>query len=448
MQDFYNFLRELGIIDAPDVFEVIRKMKHEEVTELAKQCYLLTEKRPHIVSPSLFNFSVNSSIPGGMHRCAEINCRLNTSHAFSIFSAMYAETVYLPNFFEHIYHNLTDGFDFENEDQYLNFEKRLAGDIVLMFNLRPLFEAGILRINPQLGAYCNGCLQKKREDEEKLNNQFSHIEEEIIPLLAEKVKLTLGSDGALFLGDPDNYLNSEVLKFSIVPKELKKYVKKYRYTLSSEDALKLKPLWAYFLNPIFNDLAVQKFTTNSLDLNYLTDKKLEAEIIDRMAQSDTKLMPKNLLVKEVIQELPFIENISLESLVKLRAKEHESFIVYRDNIRLAIKEVQNLATPYEAKQIVDDVINPAINKIDQIIKNNRNSFIKQGVKKIAYNSLILSAGLFADKFSGIDMSKILGALGAYKGTEIFGDFSNSTKKPEAVLNNNYYFLWKIKNSSK
>ena len=73
-------------------------------------------------------------------------------------------------------------------------------------------------------------------------------------------------------------------------------------------------------------------------------------------------------VKELIHQLPFIQNVPLASLLDLRQEEEESFQCYRDAIRSAASLARESNDVDSLQSIKDNILSPTIYKIDAIIK--------------------------------------------------------------------------------
>ncbi len=447
IEEFYDYLNSLGIYNPPDVFEVVPSFDIDEIIQFAVQCYLLTEASNRDRGyEGIFNFSVGGAIGGGIFPCSEIQCRLINVQQLRTFSALYADKVLIPNLFEHIYHRLEHGFDFKNETQFGFFINHLLGDVVMMLDLQPLFKIGTLRINPQLGAYCKPCLIEKRKAEKKINAEFNKIEKRVAAQLARDVIFVFDKSSAIVVkDDPKNYLNGSVISFGILPKYLRSYVKKAPHSFSPQEVKKLK-IYNYFISPVFDDLILQKYSMISMNTSYLTSSRLESEVIDNLTNNrGDNSSQEGKEVHGLIQNLPFVQNATLDSIIALRDREAESFAAYRDAIKIALAENKD---KHSAKQVVEDVVSPAINKLELIIKNQQKSLVKQAGRKLLLNTLILTAGYFANEVSNVDMKTVLETMGVYKASEIGMDILKSKDIPGDAKNHDYYFLWKLKNQTR
>lgn len=436
MGEFYEYLHSLHINEPPDVFDVIPKLSFEELIKTGIQCYTLTETR---VRPTqnlgVFDFSASGSISGGIYPCSEIDCRLRNVYELAAFSALYADKVIIPNPFEHIYHYLTSDFNFANQEQFYIFCNRLMGDIVIMLNLRPLVDGGILYINPQLRSFCKECWARNLKEQKALINDFHKLESRIITDLNKNIKFVLDTKKTIVAEGTPNYLGSEVFRFLILPKIFETFKKSIPHTFSPTEVETLR-LWEPFVTPVIEDLILQKFSMVNLNTAYLTNRGIEADIINNFEENADKNKEK-AIIDGMAHKLPFIENATLSSLVNVRRHEAEAFAVYRDVVKNTIQETKNETNAAIIKNIVEDKINPELHKLDQIIKNHKDDFQRQGRKDLVFNSLLLIAGLF----SGSNSALIGGTSAILK--DLLKDYSGAKQIPTVVKNSDYYFLWKL-----
>ena len=440
MGEFYEYLHSLHINEPPDVFEVIPKLSFEKIIETAIQCYTLTETK---VRPTkdfdVFDFSASGSISGGIYPCSEIDCRLRNVYELAAFSALYADKVLIPNPFEHIYHHLTSDFNFANKEQFYNFCNRLIGDIVIMLNLRPLVDGGILYINPQLRSFCKECWARNLKKQKALIDEFHKLETRIVTDLNKNIKFVLDTTKTIVAEGTPNYLGSEVFRFSILPKVLKTFRKSIPHTFSPTEVQTLR-LWEPFITPVIEDLILQKFSMVNLNTAYLTNRGIEADIINNFEEK-TEGSKEKAIIDGMAHKLPFIENATLNSLVKMRQHEAEAFAVYRDVVRNTIQETKNETDVAIIKSMVEDKINPELHKLDQIIKNHKDDLQRHGRKDIVFNTLLLITGLFSNSNSTI----IEGTSALLR--DLLKDYSDSKHVPTRVKNSDYYFLWKLEKQS-
>ncbi len=442
MNEFYDYLKELGIVSPSDVPKIILKMSTENLINVAIHCYVLTERKPPSPEENSFSFTVNSSISGGIHPCSDIACRLKQANEFASLTAMYVDAVYMPNFFEYMYMVSAEGHSFRNAQQFANFRNRFIIDLILMLRLKPLFLANILRINPQLGSYCSRHLAEKKTYEENLITRFKKIEGDVISQLVTKVKFSISAQNTLIPDDPGNFLGGGVNRFINLPEQLLKYRKLAPYTFTDAEVINLG-IWEPFVVPIFEDLISQKYSMNTSDLAYLTNRKIESEIIN-LLDTEHSGTATEMLIGGLVHDLPFIRNAPLDALLILRAQQPESFKCYRDAVRLAVSQAQDVDDPKTIQLIKNDVILPALNQINKIVTNNRDEFVTKGFRDAAISSAALTAFLFSSGHGLPGAGNItLGTTVVKKAISTCENFCRAFDVPATAKNNDYYFLWEI-----
>jgi hypothetical protein len=181
----------------------------------------------------------------------------------------------------------------------------------------------------------------------------------------------------------------------------------------------------------------------NFDAAYITNRKLETDIISYLSEIPEEQLKSKAIIDGLVHRLPFLQNASLDSLVNVRHKESEAFEVYRDAVTEIIKDIKDEIDSKKIKIIIAENIEPKLHKIDQILKNHKDEFTNNGKQKVVFNSILFTAGLFVNQFTGMDLKTILGLGGAYKLGKIYSDFSMAKKIPNQVKNSDYYFLWKL-----
>lgn len=410
------------------------------------ECYLLTEasSRPKR-NEGIFNFSVSSSISGGVTPCSSPQCRINNSYDLASFAALYSEKIYIPNPFEHIYRRSESNFEFDNEGQFFYFINQVIGDVMILLTFRPLFKHNIFSINPQMISVCDDCWNKKRKKQRDIDKKIIESREKIINKINENVTFKIDKMGAIVISGTE-YIGGEVLRFITIPEHLKIYHKKRPYIFSKEEVKDLE-LYGYFMNSAIDDIMTQKFFMDDFNVSYLTNRGIDSDIIQSLIDGKEQENRKReySIINGLSHELPFVQDSTLEDLIDVRESEQESFRVYRDAIRMAIKDTENVDTLKLVEEIKRDIIDPSLNKIELQIKNNKEKFKTRLRGKLRFNSLLLSGGLFASSYLGLDPKEILAFGGMHTLKDFIADSEDKKVIPNEVKNSNYYFIWKLKN---
>lgn len=449
MKEFFEYLASIGITAAPDTFSILGRTLEQSgldaICDIAAQCYVLSETAsnyPKDTLTSVFQFSVGSSVSGGVRPCSEIACRVNNLYDLAIFSALYAERVYIPNPFEHLYGHLQRGFEFDSDTARVAFVNQIAGDIVVMFNLKPLIEGGIVRINPQFRSFCKEHWGEHVIEAKTFQKKMGVLDPRLIKLLNEHVRFEMKKDKTILLHDPQKYTNLEVLGFIKFPENLTSYLGRAPYIFSPNEVEALG-IWQALVIPAVNEVVFQKYSMFKQNASYLTSYGLEKDIIDGLSSHTEERRSKELF-DALIHELPFVSNVTIESLMQLRREENEVFEIYRDKLSEIIRNIGDRKIgPREAREIIQDEINPQLHKIDQVIKSHSASLNTRAAGMIIFDVVMsISAGIFGDWRT----SSGLGGLYALK--DILGTIFSARTKPLSAVNEDLFFLWSVRNKAR
>jgi len=313
---------------------------------------------------------------------------------------------------------------------------------------KPLFDAGILAINPQMRSYCEACWKRHIIEQRNIARGIRKIEPGVISDLCKNIKFIIDNDRSILIKGAESYVAMETFSLVKFPKELSAYTKSLPHTLTKNEVLKSK-IWQAVVMPAIQDLILQKISMMSIGASYLTNRGIDSDIINRFNYTNTKdVQSGDELVNYLAHELPFIRNSSLDKLIRFRTDHSEAFQTYRDSIRDSLKDI-TIKDHTEIKNIVDEQINPEIHKLDRLFKTHQDEFKTKVRQKILIDTLVLSAGIFADKMFGIDIPTFISSTGGLLSLKgIVRDAMKINEETDQIQNNNLYFLWKLKQSSK
>lgn len=446
MEVFFEYLKSLNIHTPTDVFDVLEKMEPEKIIELAFRCYELTEySEPEKINNGIFNFSAGTAISGGIYPCSDIQCRLENVYELSVFAALYADKVLIPNYFEYM-HDFEPKF--KNVDQFSNFVNKLAGDLVLMLDLKPLILERIICLNPAMRWSCESCRAKNQIKEKELQKILKKVEQKIISDVAENVRFTLDREQSIVISGTPGYVATEVLKLIVLPPKLKKYIKQAPYIFNKNE-VKILGLQELLISPIFNDLIVQKYSMQMYEVAYLTKHKLEARIISEINKTKETEVAENAMLQGFTHEIPFVQNASISKLLQLRKSEEGAFAIYRDAVRKTIFDLRSEKDPSKIQELVQERILPEIRKIDRIIITHGEDLSEKIKGRAILDTMVITGGLLANKLFGLDAGAIVAAVGGVSTLrDLSPDVLSLPRVPVEAKMNEYYFLWKLKNKQK
>ncbi len=193
------------------------------------------------------------------------------------------------------------------------------------------------------------------------------------------------------------------------------------------------------IEPIIDDFLLHSVWREHDKTTYLTNRPIDTLIMKNLGQNDFE---NNNTLDYIKPILPLIQNSNIENLLKIRDNDYESFLVYRDRLRQIINS-NNLNSEKEYKEAYNDLIQPEINRMNNVLKKNKKHLIKQIGADIFLTSIVCSVGIY-NNFSFDGITGIMSLLGVSTGVK---DIVKLNSK-QAIEDNDLYFLWKVNEKNK
>jgi hypothetical protein len=197
---------------------------------------------------------------------------------------------------------------------------------------------------------------------------------------------------------------------------------------------------------VFDDVLFELALAYALGTSFLADRNLQLEILDRLNGRKRVAERNALLYKYLTTIVPFAPDVPIGALFKLRQRESEAFLVFRDSLTKAVDTVSSERTfdKHDAQELYSDVVLPSLSQLDVRVKSAQKDLIKgTGTKALAW-----SAALGIGILSGIVPKSIESAVQAMGVAKIMADLAEgglkSHQRPEAIRQDKMYFLWKVR----
>lgn len=441
----FDVLANHAIFDGVSAQQIITNYSADRALTLLGECYAsINDEQEVETQPSLFNFSPSSSLAGGPSPCSNLTCRIENAYNLSIFGSLYSDLLVLPNMFDYYFHYQNDVKQpFTNREEESHFLSRFANDVSVLFQYKPLLDAGIAVIHPTETIICHGCQRLRLASSRNFEGQLSSAYESMKPKLSKKIEAYRVSKGKLEITDSANYTGgSFILHMSEKhQKELDKNAKRYPYKLKTNEIIKSGLLDLIMQDSLY-DLMEKNYYEDLKNTTFLTNRQIDADLIE--ASASTMGIESPVASSGLYHSLPFLHDILLEDIVNIRLREHQAFIVYRNALTKAMKESE--ATPDELANVY---IKPALEEITNTIQNNKKYFRNKAGKTIIYSSVAVTAGAIASKLLNLPLStELITTAGALLATPtIVPDLAEANSTPREARNDPYYFLWKIQKRS-
>lgn len=418
---------------------------------------------PKILGLQDYHFLANSKMSGLYEGgCPYWKCRLKRVDRLSRFATLYSDSVYIQNYFSWIKHF---NFDLKGPYQEYNLRDSVSGSIKIINRIEPMIRNGIVRFLPTGVGVCKDCYAEIMKRQEVV---YANLNEQIKKL--DKLYSETASANLRILSTPsvwdshkyeihvtcdeDLFDHGKYVKYisKLPPTLLKKVANKpslNEYKLSTSEVLRTH-LNTTILKAIAFDVSCLKFFCFNSNLKYLTDRTLDISFLQATTEEDNFLKYNEVLSSQLIFEMPIFSNISLTSLLKIRANEYDAFISYRETINDLVNEYiaqGHKLSPNIANQIYSDVIQPEVSRLDKRISSIRESAILRSLVKVALSTSSLIFGLYGN-YIPPEIRPFLISYGLYEAASTAKSLPDIIKTPAEIRNDNLYFLWKLSKKSK
>jgi hypothetical protein len=100
------------------------------------------------------------------------------------------------------------------------------------------------------------------------------------------------------------------------------------------------------------------------------------------------------------------------------------------------------ADEHHIRQVFEDVIRPELNKIDLVVRNERQRIARSLKTNVIFGAGVVSVGLSAGLFAP-DAGKLLAELGGFGfALGALNKLNQLFEEPASIRENNFYFLWR------
>lgn len=381
-----------------------------------------------------FNFSVDSTLQGGVFPCADENCRLENLDELARFSAMYANKTLIRSPIESSIDLCADLLDIEE----------LAFGIVATLRLESVVRAGYIGFSSDYQTICNSCLERKRKRESDAARYLDGLWVDVLDVFYENTssKICKNADGTLFLeiSGMEEFGAHSILDYDFDPKEvppaLLNFYRENGAVPLGVDELRAGGI-AGILSPIFNDILRLLISPLPAYSSHLTTRPAQVKVLNRMGSATRGDLSSSTGLASMCFELPISPDASLASILKLREDNLEAFQCWQDALSQGYRELKCDASA--AEEIQRDLINPELHRLDLTFKNNKKHFRTHLGIEAAVAAATAVAGYYGWPIQAISSVFGFDALRLIReGVDLFNN--------EGLKDSSMYFLWKLKRS--
>lgn len=433
----------------------IQRASIYDILEFCSQSVELSSVDDVLIDHSLLSHTASLSLSGSVHACSAIDCRLDRAKELSQFSAFYSDRIYINNFLcDHIEH-----LDEESPPDEDELKSRFAKDLLVLSYLKPFIEAGrIIPVTPP--NYCKHCLAKAtfgNKDDKRIEKAYM----ELVQDYRNEARVYIEKLGEIYIVNaeaPEDLLehgyrgmmmNKLPPEITTMPRIMKAINSGEKIELSK--TLKNKTKYnEYLAGDMFSGIVYELAMTNSLKTSYLSDSRLEINIIKNLT-NDVAIEKRNHIIDKYLTcFVPFVGNIEPSDVLAIRENEAEAFLLFRQKLSEAVNEVQSqndTISEKHAKQIYHDILEPQLARLDVDIKTAKRLMIKDTRRTALGWTAAISFGLYTG-FLPQGLAAAAAALGLTNvASDLLTDAMKKSDTEEAIRGSDMYFLWKVKKES-
>jgi hypothetical protein len=446
MSMLVNYLQELNLLTHEDLHKYIINSRIEEINNLVLYLRQIINEEYMLHDYSPFTFVPNDDI-SGTGGCIQLSCKIERATNFAIFSALYADRVYIQLDFitsEHYKPQNIQKIE-ANEKKSNRYKKLVEIDLALIITYSELIKKNIVYITPVHQTLCPNCFQKmifgtsNTINIDNLQKQYCNkamLKLDMIDIEHCKAMVTIENIPEFFSGHPLVRVFNDMDTIKLLSKEI------------VGDKITNKDFSDRIINRFVHEELVRIcYTTKySQDLNArLITNKLSDSMFLRMNNEHENLQClenyEELLPKYAI---PLINKLNIKDIIHLREEEQESFNKYRMALNNAAVEQIKVGNKLDQRKIYDDIIYPELNNLNMKLKQ-----LKQGrLSKIFETMIVVGTVVTANRFGDI-IGSSLQTIGTMFGLAVGAArthflLENENNKKADLQNNDFFFLWKLK----
>jgi len=388
-----------------------------------------------------------------------LSCRLRRVDELARFAILYADTVYIDNYFDFFFHEPTNPYE-----EY-SYRTGMAGDLKIINRLKPLLTSGLIRfIQPMEPGYhlCPKCTEQRIPTFKTASKNLRHLLTNLNNTYSSQTSVTLSTKPyagvtlyQLDVEGPDDLFEERgisILTEDLPPVLSKKIQAIPSHKLSqgiplSKDDIRKSGIISTSLEVIPRDIWVRQFLCNvsGMNLKYLTNRDIDRLFLEAATESSELKAYNDVIHNHIVYELPLILDMPFQSLLDVRQTEHDAFLVFRDSINEVVSKYvlsrKQLSTT-DASQIYFDLVQPKLNQLNKRIASIRSSKRKTAARDAAVAIGLLTFG-FCSSFLTPALQAVTLSLAGIQSLKTIGSVTEAVQIPEDIRNDNFYFLWKL-----
>jgi hypothetical protein len=181
---------------------------------------------------------------------------------------------------------------------------------------------------------------------------------------------------------------------------------------------------------LYSQTFTEAMIANDLGALYSTRSELIAEALGTTATADSSISGHSATVL-MNMELPFLKDMDVEKLMRVRQEEGEAFENFRTELDKQLRDLRTIDDPKQARIKAEN----ALHELSEVQIREINNKVASLKEKAIVTAGVAATGLVAAVQTG-GLSLLATAVAALKGAEVVLDYRKEIKRHPA------FFLWK------
>ena len=457
MNTFFEPLQKANLISKSEVnLRGLTSIPLMKLLDTVDQVAVSTADPPQPRNESVFSHCASIPMSGGLGECIAKHCRIARADELARFAALYSDCVYFNNFLADTAPSLSHPTD-QDEDE---LRDRLATDLEILLRLRPLIEAGLLVPYSTPHTYCLHCLASHTVSEDVGHRVDSALKAMYIELSADLTielkysdelyllnctsqKRITGHKTAVYVHrDPPSALKAR-------PSVLKRILRGER-VIASKALRRDLAIHEHEASQLLYSAIYQMAVAERAGAAYLTHRQVEIDTLQAISADEDMGLRNSVLGSNLTSIVPFVADVPIRRLTKLRQREEDAFIRYRAALRELVREVENEGTGLSqrtAQRMYVDILAPEISRLNQAVKEAKRDLVAAPLTSSAYFTAAIGLGLYSGLLP-TEAAVIGKALGL--GKVSLDAITRATQLADTKRNirqEKFYYLWKVRHAS-
>ncbi|MBN2128986.1 MAG: hypothetical protein JW741_05790 [Sedimentisphaerales bacterium] len=453
MDRFLEHMGRKGLIGGGTVNdEQIRCLSKSKILNIAEDLASLTPSPEESVLNPPITHCASISLGGGRDDCEFLECRRTRLDSLARFAAFYSDRVFVRNFFCDYEHRRERSID--------DLRMTLHDDIALILHIAPLLAQRLLILASEK-RLCPNCLGQALGFGSKCGREFHHAWNDLADEFLDSVVPTAVQKGrwiVIKVSCPEPYSEcGQVVVYNEVPRpfqarpRIMAQLSKGAKVKLSKTMIRALKIHHDLAGKVVHSVAYHAIMNRCLKASFLTNKELELVFLNK-ASGDIALERRNAIaMKHLTALVPFVIDVPVSKLSKLREREAESFVRFRSAFNRVLSEYGDQKRGLSAKvarELYGDVLAPELARLDQKVKRSKQDLVSATARPLAGMVGAISFGLLSGLIPA-EIAQLAQTIGiASFGSTFLERLMALGDAEKTVQQDDFYFLWKVRKLAK